>query len=604
MGKRIAGLVAVCLMVATILVMSCAPAPAQTPAPTPTPIPSPTPTPKPTPTPGYEVPRYGGVFIGAFPRASDGLDCALVGSTHSYPLHLTNETLSIGDWTKGPAGTNEFDFTQHIHLEEYTTGDLAESWEVPDANTVIFHIRKGVHFSLNPESEASRLVNGREMTAQDVAFCIERKFSPENYFGKARPGWFKSATAVDKWTVVVKAAEVTKEQTSMMLTYLIGFLNIYPPEVIQKYGNMMDWKNSVGTGPYMLTDLVPSSSYTFVRNPNYWAKDPVGPGKGNQLPYLDGVLWLDIRDKSTRIAALRTARVDHVGTLAESNLVWEDAKSLLKTNPELKSYGYTPSTTVICMRVDKPELPFYDVRVRRALHMAINFKAIKDEYYDGEAEILTVPMPSFFKGSYTPLEQLPPNIKELFEYHPDKAKQLLAEAGYPKGFKTSIVTTPDLTDLLSIVVNYWEGIGVKLELDVKESGIWTSIRNARSHKEMITGSGSPQVSGQNWTNTNPTDYVNCSMINDPWINERVAQKWAFENMGNIALRDQLDKEYSLHVLDRAYYIQLPAPSLYNMWQPWVKNYHGETEIGVTKRWSWLYYTWLDQELKQQMTGRR
>jgi pyruvate/oxaloacetate carboxyltransferase len=60
------------------------------------------------------------------------------------------------------------------------------------------------------------------------------------------------------------------------------------PEVVEKYGSGADWRNSVGTGPFMLTDLVASSSATLVRNPNYWDKDPVGPGKGNQLPYLDG----------------------------------------------------------------------------------------------------------------------------------------------------------------------------------------------------------------------------------------------------------------------------------------------------------------------------
>jgi len=58
----------------------------------------------------------------------------------------------------------------------------------------------------------------------------------------------------------------------------------YPPEVIQKYGGMNDWRVSVGTGPFMLTDFVSASSATFVKNPAFWEKDPMGPGKGNSLP--------------------------------------------------------------------------------------------------------------------------------------------------------------------------------------------------------------------------------------------------------------------------------------------------------------------------------
>ena len=87
---------------------------------------------------------------------------------------------------------------------------------------------------------------------------------------------------------------------------------VVPPEVMQKYGDMTNWKNSVGTGPFMLTDWIPGSEAVYVRNPNYWMKDPIGPGKGNQLPYLDGVSIVILPDASTQQAALRTAKIDQI----------------------------------------------------------------------------------------------------------------------------------------------------------------------------------------------------------------------------------------------------------------------------------------------------
>ncbi len=73
---------------------------------------------------------------------------------------------------------------------------------------------------------------------------------------------------------------------------------------------MQDWRNSVGTGPFMLTDFVSNSKATFVRNPNYWMKNPCGPGEGDQLPYVDGVKLLIIPDPATAVSAFRTGKLD------------------------------------------------------------------------------------------------------------------------------------------------------------------------------------------------------------------------------------------------------------------------------------------------------
>ncbi len=75
-------------------------------------------------------------------------------------------------------------------------------------------------------------------------------------------------------------------------------------------------------------------------------------------------------------------------------------------------------------------------------------------------------------------------------------------------------------------------------------------------------------------------------------------------MQNQAKQDQLAKEYALHMLAQAYVIALPTPYVYNFWHPWVKNYRGENAIGFGNEPNWVFYTWVDQDLKKQLTGRK
>ena len=127
---------------------------------------------------------------------------------------------------------------------------------------------------------------------------------------------------------------------------------MYPPDVITKYGNMNDWRNLVGTGPFMLIDYVAGSTLVLQRNPNYWQTDPIGPGKGNKLPYLDGISVTIITDTSTRLAAFRTGKIDQINALS-----WEDTAQFKKEFPNMPSAAigdwYSPGGSCIYMRTDK-----------------------------------------------------------------------------------------------------------------------------------------------------------------------------------------------------------------------------------------------------------
>jgi peptide/nickel transport system substrate-binding protein len=374
------------------------------------------------------------------------------------------------------------------------------------------------------------------------------------------------------------------------------YCSIMPPEVAEEYGDFSDWKNSVGTGPFMLTDYVSMSSAIFVRNPDYWRKHPLYPE--DTMPYLDGVKWLIIPDRSTRISALRTGKVDRLG------LGWEDAGDVAKTNPELLMASSPPTmSSLLFMRTDKPESPFYDRRVRQALQLGLDNQAIINDYYEGNAVLINHPLAPMleFKDMYTPLEELPGTVQELYGYKNEKAKQLLAEAGYPDGFETSVICTEAYVDLLSIVKAYWEEIGVILNIEPKETAVYSSIGFRRTHKDMYMGQGI-DTTPSSWVNFSPDNTGNRSLIDDPRVNQAI-EDW-LKNSSDWDKLCQIAKDIYPYILEQAWTVPLPAAYSYVAWQPWLKDYHGENAVGYYNWQNYPLYVWIDQDLKEEMTGGR
>jgi len=324
------------------------------------------------------------------------------------------------------------------------------------------------------------------------------------------------------------------------------------------------------------------------------------PGRPeDQLPYLDTVKRLIILDLSTQIAAFRTGKLDVIGTVSHASFRWEEAKDLRRTNPEAGQVSYSPPYfTGIAWRVDKPDLPWYDKRVRHALSMAVDNRAMMD-FWGGYCLLHNEPS-SVLKDIHTPFEQLPKVVQELYGYYPDKAKQLLAEAGYPKGFKCEIICQSPDVDMLSIIKKYWAAVGVELTIDVKEYGVYTSMTLGKGFKHMATHSleaSSPEKMNRYTT----MQAYNPACISDP----KIDKTWEQVNatlMTNPAEASRLLKELFVYILEQAYYFYPPAPLYWVMWQPWVKDYHGEQFIG---KWSgymaYPRYVWVDEALKKKLT---
>ena len=544
-----------------------------------------------------DVPKYGGVITlltGADPR---GFDDVYGWNVQNYTLKLTHDELLTGDWTRGPAGTGEFEWATGDTIRiDSKAGSLAESWEIPETGTIIFHVRQGINFAVISGNEASALVNGREITADDIgSMLITLTTNPRSTLSRTES---KNAviTIPDQWTVRIDLPEKSFAECAMLADYAITG---YPKEVVETYGLPLSWEQAIGTGPFIMTDYVPSSSVILDKNPNYWMTDPIGLGQGNPLPYLDRVKILIVADSSTQLAAIRTAKIDIM-----HNVSWENAESLQQTSRDLV-YKKFPSagSFAIMMRTDKPELPFDDIKVRHALMMATDYETIKEEFCGGEAVILAWPITRTKEHAdcYLPLEEAPESVKELYKYNPEKAKQLLTEAGYPDGFHTNIVVanSPNYVDYLSIIADQWSRVGIDLEIIPLDGGIMTGISLARSHEEMEFQSCGPAGNAFIGAAISTGTMSNGSYIDDPIVNEALAKIGPL-SVSNTAEAARLYKELMAYVLEQAWALPSPATPSYHCWWPWVKNYHGEFSVGRENYPNFTKFVWIDEDMRQSM----
>jgi len=608
MTRKIAWLVVSCLMVLSLVLASCAPAVVEEEEEVVTPV-----------VEEEEVvaevvtaptgPQYGGVVTyninSDVPYFDEVVGGNYGGHVYAFTTKLTHNDLLQGDWTKGPAGTFETDWINGgDNRMDQKTGCLADSWTIPELGTIIFHIREGVHWHDKPP------VNGRELTAEDVELSLKRALTG-GYFGLFYAELCATAEITSDSSARTVTVTVPIDQWVNMITLFPDYHSIVAPEVIEAYGGEVDWRNSLGTGPFMMTDFVPNSSVTFTRNPNYWETDPIGPGKGNQLPYVDGVKWLVIVDPSTRMAAFRTGAIDRL-----TQVNYNDAKPLIE-DPKLsamETLKYTiDGTTCVYFRTDLPESPFSVKEVRQAMMLAIDQEKVRDQYWQGSGAILTWPlMPTLaYMDAYVPLEELPANVQALYGHDVAAAKALLAEAGYPDGFEASVIcwNTPVMIDVLSMYKDMLADININMELDIVDYAVYIGLARSRTYGpyEMIYATDSGCGTYMKFIDFRGPGSYNPSRIDEDYsvtqIEEAYAEIITYAGTDEAAMM-RINRELMPWLLEQAYVIPNAVSDQYMLWWPWLKNNYGTYACGYYNLGGTVKYSWIDQDLKFEMTGKR
>jgi len=489
------------------------------------------------------------------------------------------ERLVTDDWTLDPAIC---DFKTPWHPSKYLRGQLAESWEFPDPSTHVVHLRKGVHWQNIPPA------NGREFTADDVVFHYTRRHPAE-------------VTAVDRYTVVFKLKTTNRESIFESLHGIAQGPCLENPEAVKQWGDVSDWHHAIGTGPFILKDFVPDSHATLVKNPDYWGYDERWPQ--NKLPYADSIKYLIIPDMGEALDAMRAGKVDIIRSVSSA-----EAQAMQKTNPEILLIPMPlPQTLTIQPANDKP--PFNDIRVRKAMQMAIDLPAIARDYYHGAAD----PYPSTITsrdmtGWGFPYDIWPQDLKDEYAYNPALSRKLLADAGYPHGFKTNVVadTSWDM-NLLPIVQSYFAAVGIDMEIrPMEHNAMLTFVEIDRKH-ELVWREYGPI--GHSYSPLGAVSRLNSNHlpnwlgINDPVIDAFSPKALAATDEDELK---QITKDVNERVARQHFVVSLLQPKSYSLCQPWLKGYHGQIHsiwmgMGGPSRLS-LYGArfWIDRKLKKSM----
>ncbi len=536
-----------------------------------------------------EKPQTGGtlnigmVYVTLSPLSWDPVDWVW---KFQQDTGLMYEQLFAGDLSKAKRNGGKFSFVPDSWLpSDGIRGELAESWEWKEnPPRVEIKLRKGVMFPEKPGVMASR-----ELVADDVVQSYVRlDKSP-----KKIPTYYdhvEKVEATDSHTVVFTFKTYHAEWD-----YRFGwgyYSGIVPKEVMDAGAG--NWKNANGTGPFMLTDYVQANAVTYSKNPIYWGKEKIGDTE-YKLPFVDKIVYRTIKDEATFLTALRTAKLDLLEAVR-----WSAVEELKKSAPQLKwSRSLDTGGTFLARRTDTK--PFDDIRVRRALNMAVNKKEILESYYQGNAEMFAYPMHPDYIGYYEPLDAMPDSVKELFTYNPTKAKALLKEAGYPNGFSFKVQVcscSPDHMDLLPIIAAYLEQVGVKIEIQPMEYGAFLSAMTTKTHTAgyfMRNGHTNPTTSIRKSFVTKQT--WNPSMYSDPEYDKKMEQVYIEKDESK---RQEMLKAMTREIVDKAPYIWLPVGYFYTAWWPWVKNYGGELRVGSERPGPIHARIWIDQELKKKL----
>jgi peptide/nickel transport system substrate-binding protein len=453
--------------------------------------------------------------------------------------------------------------------------DLAESWQRTNDTTYVFKLRRGVRWHPKPP------VNGRELTAEDVKYTYERFLSTKGNGNRYLLEAVDKIEAPDKHTVRFTLKEPNAwfiDQLASTATWIVA------RECVEKFGDLKKPEAVVGTGPWMLERYDPGAKLVYTRHPSYFL-----PG----MPHADGV---DVTIEADPAAAFANFVVSGGYDLGpEYGFVVRriDLDVARQKVPGLQTRDYLVMFGgIYWMKLDQE--PFKDVRVRRAMGMASNWReALETNAWSLGHGSPNPAIPAALKEWSIPIDQLPAEGRRLYEHDTEGAKRLLAEAGHPRGFKTPVETTagygPDYMDFVQVWLKNLKAAGVETDLKLKEYGAFVSSTIFGKFDKLAVGlRGGQSDIGSFLRIYLPGEPLNAGGVNDPKLTEMIALA---NRTHDVARRRELVFDIQRYISQQVYYVFDASVSAVGAWKPYVKNYAPNIGHDVGGR---LAVAWLDR----------
>ena len=456
--------------------------------------------------------------------------------------------------TLNPGDTNgNLDFSIERPIYEGLVGfdkdgklvpELATSWTAnPQATQFTFDLRKGVTFQ-----------DGTPFNAEAVKTYFDWVIDPANHF--KRESLYNVIKSVDVLSEYKVQFTLSKPFGAMLYTFAHPAGRIVSPAAIKKYGKDVA-KHPVGTGPFEFVSWTPGQKIVLKANPGYWGG----------APKVENLDFLFVPNAATRVAMLQSGEAQFIEDLPPQLVDPIKANSKLEVSAQ-------PSIYVRYMAMNTQVKPFNDQRVRQALNYAVDKKTIVDVIAKGFGTELTAPIAKQVTG-YSP--QTP------YNYDPEKAKQLLAEAGYPNGFTFTIDSLNSTTyqQLDQVLQQMFAKVGVTAKINPMESGTFSSTVFAPLDKttlQAVVIGWSPSTGDADWglrplfaKASWPPDLYNLAFYDNPNVNKLINDGLSTANQ---------------KIRDQAY-----AAAEKTIWNdaPWVFLYSPYNIAGISKSLSGVYY---------------
>ncbi|MEM2351741.1 MAG: ABC transporter substrate-binding protein [Thermoproteota archaeon] len=383
----------------------------------------------------------------AFPQPRYGGTLRIIGGMLARVMHPAEMAPSDSIMTLPATGRGLCRWGMPGREDAYVP-DMAESWQFdPNKKVLVWRLRKGITFQ-----------DGAPFNAEAVKW---------NYMVRIEAGRLLEGKNIirietpDEHTVVLFLKDVINP---LVLLENYGHVQQVSPASVKQHGDEWARRNIVGAGPFKLVEFKRDDYMKFVRYENYWRKG---------MPYLDAIEARLILDPMTARAMLEAGQADMWHNTSDIEQIAALEQKGFKVN-------YGPGFLwALLPDSNNPGSPFADKRVREALEYALDRPAIANMVGRGRYEPLTQLVPSSSPAYVKGFDRRP--------YNPKKAKELLAQAGYPNGFRTTLLVRQGVQELGAAIQAYLSRVGIHAEIDLADPGRYNAALFGTGWKGLALG---------------------------------------------------------------------------------------------------------------------